>query len=321
MLSRVAEHLYWLSRYIERAEATARLATAASDTILDLPTTIPYDWESLMLVFDPASELGDVGESEVMRLLMIDRENHSSIRSSIAYARENARVTRDLIPKDAWVSLNELHGLVERQSLSTLDRTARSRLLRQVIAGCRLWHGCLMSNMARDLGWAFLQLGDRIEHVDMLSRMIDPRVTQIAPGGSAQWASYEALGWQNVLTAIGGYELYRHTTRDRLRGESILQFVLRDRQFPQSMTASLLSIRSDLAMLPHQRVQPKLVDGLIAGLESLSLDRLSPDLLTESMDWVQQGLSELHHQISASYFYFVDDSAASTSIEGLVAIQ
>ena len=314
MLSRVAEHLYWLSRYVERAEATARLATAAFDTILDLPTTIPYDWESLMLVFDPESELGDVGEAEVMRLLMVDRDNASSIRSSIAYARENARVTRDLIPKDAWVCLNELHGLVERQSLSTLDRSARSRLLRQVIAGCRLWHGCLMSNMARDLGWAFLQLGDRIEHVVMLSRMIDPRVTQMAPSGSAQWASYEALGWQNVLTAIGGYELYRHSTRNRLHGESILQFVLRDRQFPQSMTASLIQILADLAVLPHERVNAKLVQGLIAGLDGLALDRMTPDTLTESMDWVQQGLSELHTQISASYFYFIDDAGSSTAL-------
>ena len=122
MLARVAEHLYWLSRYIERAEATARLAIAASDTILDLPDGVPYDWESLMQVFGSGDSDPGISEVEVMEQLVLSLEHSGSIRASIASARENARVIRDLIPKDAWIALNELHGLIERQSFAGFDR-------------------------------------------------------------------------------------------------------------------------------------------------------------------------------------------------------
>ena len=95
MLARVAEHLYWLSRYVERAEATARLAIAASDTILDLPDGVPYDWESLMQVFGSGDSDPGISEAEVMEQLVLGLEHSGSIRSSIAAAREEcARHTR-----------------------------------------------------------------------------------------------------------------------------------------------------------------------------------------------------------------------------------
>ncbi len=304
MLARVAEHLYWLSRYVERAEATARLAIAASDTILDLPDGVPYDWESLMQVFGSGDSDPGISEAEVMEQLVLGLEHSGSIRASIAAARENARVTRDLIPKDSWVALNELHGLIERQSFASFDRSSRIRLLKQVISSCRLWHGCLMASQARDLGWLFLRLGDRLEHADMVSRLVDPRVTQMVPGASTRWTSYEAIGWQNLLSALGGVELYRHSARNRMRGSDVLDFVLRDTNFPQSMTSALARAAQLLGDLPHQRVSPDLIKGIVGGLEELDLERLTPDLLTQNMDWIQQGLVTLHEHISSEYFFF-----------------
>ena len=304
MLARVAEHLYWLSRYVERAEATARLAIAASDTILDLPDGVPYDWESLMQVFGSGDSDPDMSEAEVMEQLVLGLDHPGSIRTSIAAARENARVTRDLIPKDAWVALNVLHGLIERQSFASFDRSSRIRLLKQVISGSRLWHGCLMASQARDLSWLFMRLGDRLEHADMVSRLVDPRVTQMAPGGSARWSSYEAVGWQNLLAALGGVEFYRHSARNRMLGSDVLDFVLRDENFPQSMTSALDKVGRLLHNLPHQRVPTDLIDGIIGGLNKLDLERLAPDRLTQDMDWIQQGLVTLHGRISSEYFFF-----------------
>ncbi len=309
MLARVAEHLYWLSRYVERAEATARLAIAASDTILDLPDGVPYDWESLMQVFGSGDSNPGISEAEVMEQLVLGLEHSGSIRASIAAARENARVTRDLIPKDAWVALNELHGLIERQSFASFDRSSRIRLLKQVISSCRLWHGCLMASQARDLGWLFLRLGDRLEHADMVSRLVDPRVTQMVPGASTRWTSYEAIGWQNLLSALGGVELYRHSARNRIRGSDVLDFVLRDTKFPQSMASALDRVGQLLGDLPHQRVSPDLVKGIVGGLEALDLERLTPDLLTQNMDWIQQGLVSLHEHISSEYFFFQSNAS------------
>jgi len=309
MLARVAEHLYWLSRYVERAEATARLAIAASDTILDLPDGVPYDWESLMQVFGSGDSDSGISEAEVMEQLVLGLEHSGSIRASIAAARENARVTRDLIPKDSWVALNELHGLIERQSFASFDRSSRIRLLKQVISSCRLWHGCLMASQARDLGWLFLRLGDRLEHADMVSRLVDPRVTQMVPGASTRWTSYEAIGWQNLLSALGGVELYRHSARNRMRGSDVLDFVLRDTKFPQSMASALGRAAQLLGDLPHQRVSPDLIQGIVLGLEELDFERLTPDLLTQNMDWIQQGLVTLHEHISSEYFFFQSNAS------------
>ena len=304
MLSRVAEHLYWLARYIERAEATARLAIAASDTILDLPDGVPYDWESLMQVFGSGDSGPGISEAEVMEQLVLSLEHPGSIRASIASARENARVTRDLIPKDAWIALNELHGLIERQSFAGFDRSTRIRLLKQVISNCRLWHGCLVASQALDLGSLFLRLGDRLEHADMVSRLVDPRVTQMVPGVPTRWSSYESIGWQNLLLALGGVELYRHSARNRMRGIDVLDFVLRDNNFPQSMVAALAQVDRLLTQLPHQRVSTDLLDSIVDGLKKMDLKRLTPDLLTQNMDWIQQGLVTLHGNISSEYFFF-----------------
>lgn len=304
MLSRVAEHLYWMARYIERAEATARLAIAASDTILDMPVGVPYDWDSLIQVFGSDDSGPVISEVEVMEQLVLSLEHPGSIRVSIASARENARVTRDLIPKDAWIALNELHGLVERQSFARFDRSTRIRLLKQVISNCRLWHGCLVASQARDLSFLFLRLGDRLEHADMVSRLVDPRVTQMVPGISARWSSYEAIGWQNLLSALGGVELYRHSARNRMRGIDVLDFVLRNENFPQSMAAALARVDRLLTQLPHQRVSTDLLDSIVDGLTKLDLKCLTPDLLTQNMDWVQQRLLTLHGNISSEYFFF-----------------
>lgn len=304
MLSRVAEHLYWLARYIERAEATARLAIAASDTILDLPDGVPYDWESLMQVFGSGDSGPGISEAEVMEQLVLSLEHPGSIRASIASARENARVTRDLIPKDAWIALNELHGLIERQSFAGFDRSTRIRLLKQVISSCRLWHGCLVASQALDLGSLFLRLGDRLEHADMVSRLVDPRVTQMVPGVSTRWSSYESIGWQNLLLALGGVELYRHSARNRMRGIDVLDFVLRDNNFPQSMVAALAQVDRLLSQLPHRRVSTDLLDCIVDGLKKMDFKRLTPDLLTQDMDWIQQGLVTLHGNISSEYFFF-----------------
>jgi uncharacterized alpha-E superfamily protein len=138
----------------------------------------------------------------------------------------------------------------------------------------------------------------------MVSRLVDPRVTQMVPGEVSRWSSYEAIGWQNLLSALGGVELYRHSANNRLRRGDVLRFVLRDPAFPQSMVSSLNRIQICLNTIPHQRVPVDLVSGITQGLEVLDLDRLSPDLLTENMDWIQKGLESLHERISAEYFYF-----------------
>ncbi|MGB0958414.1 MAG: alpha-E domain-containing protein, partial [Litorivicinus sp.] len=158
MLARVAEHLYWLGRYIERAEDTSRLFEATINLMLDLPENSPLNWSSLVEAIVPDSEDAGLGEAEatevrVSRWLLLDPKNPSSIRSCIKAARENARVARDQLPKDAWEGLNRIDLMLTEGSAVNLSRRKRSELLRQVIWGCRHFSGVLHGSMSRDEAW------------------------------------------------------------------------------------------------------------------------------------------------------------------------
>ena len=199
--------------------------------------------------------------------------------------------------------MNELHGLIERQSFAGFDRsTGPVAQASDLELSALAWVPDSESD-ARS-GLFIFRLGDRLEHADMVSRLVDPRVTQMVPGVSARWSSYESIGWQNLLSALGGVELYRHSARNRMRGIDVLDFVLRDDNFPQSMAAALARVDLLLTQLPHQRVSTDSLDSIVVKLKKLDLKRLTPDVLTQNMDYIQQGLVTLHGNISSEYFFF-----------------
>ena len=151
LLSRVADRLYWGARYVERAEDTARIVRSYTDLIVDLPIDLlPYSWEPLVAIAGSETLFGEKhGEHAVIEFLVADRENPGSMASSVAFARENLRTTREVLPREAWRALNGLQQYVLAEAERAVERRTRDRFLARVIADSRRLDGELESTMTR----------------------------------------------------------------------------------------------------------------------------------------------------------------------------
>ena len=184
MLSRVAERLYWMARYLERTEMTARLCHAYSQLILDIPKGSYLSWESLIDIVDAEQAFSKRyqlrNERNILKFLIADSDNGSSIRDSVSAARENVRTTRDVLPEELWELANELYLFVDESAEKSLIRKNRFDFLDEVINRCQQINGLIESATSRDHAYTFLKMGRLIERADMTSRTIDTALSIIS---------------------------------------------------------------------------------------------------------------------------------------------
>ncbi len=302
MLSRVAEHLYWLGRYIERAEDTARLFDATANLILDLPQNSPINWNGLVEAISAEAIESETTEARVSRWLLLDLKNPSSVRSCIHSARENGRIVRDQLPRDAWESLNRLDISLRDRAQAALSRSKRSELLREVTWGCRHISGVTHGSMSRDEAWQFLRLGLQLERADMASRLLDFRATSILPDSDWIHESDTRLGWMAVLQAQDGYEMYRHSVNNRVRGRDALNFLVSNRSFPRSLIHVLGEVESGLLGLPIAAQLPRDVRQIRQWVENSPVQSMDSEQLSEFVDGFQSRMELVHDAIQESFF-------------------
>jgi len=154
LLSRVADSIYWGARYMERADDTARVVRAFTEVLLDLPVGVASSWEPLLAIVG-SREAFDAGharanESDIVRFLVADLHNPGSVVSSVASARENLRTTREILPRDAWQTVNDLYLYTQRDAESGVDRRTRARFLSRVIGEQQRLDGVIAGAMQRD---------------------------------------------------------------------------------------------------------------------------------------------------------------------------
>ncbi len=177
MLSRNAERVYWLGRYIERTEDTARLVKAFTQVMLDIPKAKKISWNMLLQILlseEKFNELYDeVNEQNVISFLLNDIKNPSSIRSSVRAARENARTSRDIIPHEGWEMLNDLNLMVKHSAEKTIHRKERYKYLSKIISSAQQFNGLIQSSLSRNKSYEFLRIGVLLERADMTTRILD----------------------------------------------------------------------------------------------------------------------------------------------------
>jgi len=173
MLSRVAERIYWMSRYLERAENTARLVSVYSQLLLDLPAEAELDWGTPLQILGvgDAYRAGGSDQGE-LEYLLTGRGNFASLLASLHQARENARTTRDIVPSEAWQAINELQLFAEN-SLPAMSRRPGSGVSGDIVRRCHEITGILEGGMSHGPAYQFVRLGRSLERADMTSRMID----------------------------------------------------------------------------------------------------------------------------------------------------
>ena len=310
LLSRVAESVYWAGRYLERAEATARLVHVHTELFLDLPKAAGVGWTPLLAVTGSSEAFRhrrlEVSEDHVVGFLATDNEHRGSIVSSVAQAHANLRVTRAILPSEAWEVLNQLHLWVAATRHQAIDRRTRLGWAAQLIRQCQLLSGLLDGTMNHDDTYAFLEIGRAIERADMTTRVIDVQAG-ILVGQRDGTTPYSDLTWMAVLRSLNAHQMFRRTAGSTVSGPAAMRFLLRDPQFPRSIERCLIEIsRALLELCRHNdpmagcaEVQQLLEK---AEAELLGAGGPSATALHDYALRLQDGLGGLHDQLVATYF-------------------
>jgi len=306
MLSRVADHIYWLARYAERAENTARLIIANSNLQLDLPKQARPGWMPLIAIAGADESFrrvlpGTPDETAVVRFLIGDAQNSSSIIQSLKCARENARTIRDFLPRDAWEQINGLFRIASNEIYLGISGSGRYEYLKRIIVGVQALNGILGGTMNHDAGYSFVRIGRNLERADMTTRIIDVLAADLMREDRDPVA-YQNIKWVSVLESLSGYQMYRREMQRPIGWTPVLNFLLKSAEFPRSFTHCTLAIATALRELNnHQRALDE-TQLLASRVRAISPEELRPQELHEVIDELQAFLGELHQVIGESYF-------------------
>jgi len=306
VLSRVAENVYWLARYLERAENTARLVNVNANLLLDLPPEYRPGWLALIDItgsrelFDAREKRAE--ERDVVHFLIADLDNPGSILSSVRSARENARMLRDVLPNEVWEHMNELFMEIKEKLPAALSKRTRFHFLQRIIRGMQTLTGELEGTMSRNDAFTLLMLGRNLERADMTSRIIDVRSAQLLPADAPGFRPFDTIQWLNLLKTLSGYQMYRLSQRTRVSRSAVLDFVLRDLQFPRACLFCLKEVEHFLRALPRSAGVLGLLGGARSFLDKATLATLDQAGLHEFIDRLQLHIIVVHEGIAQTYF-------------------
>ncbi|MEE4659193.1 MAG: alpha-E domain-containing protein [Halieaceae bacterium] len=305
MLSRVAERAYWLARYLERAEDTARLILVRHNVILDLPKALQPEWELLLDVLSSREEFtrrsGTASERKILGHVFADRDNPSSILSSLTFARENMRTSREVLPSETWERVNSLYLSVARRANKGLPRASRHTVLNNTIHACQQIAGMLSGSMSQDEAYHFIKLGRCLERADMTTRIID--VASAGLGNSTEDLDmYQSVMWVSVLQSLSAYQMYRLNVRHNVRSGDVQEFLLRNKLFPRAVMHCLLQLEDSVSYLPRGEAALKAVRSVKRKLGRTRCDELDNEALHLFLDDIQKGIQRIHTAIQETWF-------------------
>lgn len=308
MLSRVAQNIFWMARYIERAENIARLINVNTNLLLDLPKSANVGWMQIINIlgsgqlFDEQHDTETPEERSVLRFIISDQKNPGSIVSSLASARENARTIRDIIPRETWERINDLYMVAKGNAPSGIARRQRYDYLSRVIMGAQTITGQLAGTMLHDVGYDFLRMGRNLERADMTTRIIDVSSGNLLEHEHETLTPYESIQWMSVLKSLTAYQMYRRSVQVRVSRSYVLRFILKDRNFPRAVNHSLSEVEACLVNLPRNKDVKK----QLADLQQFVLDAdpamLKQNELHKFIDDLQLKLIQFSSIITDTYF-------------------
>lgn len=321
MLSRVANSIYWMNRYVERAENYARFMGVTFNLILDLPPGGQQQWEPMLLAsgdnhlfykhYDkPAPE-------NVLRFISFDPNNPNAVLSCLYKARENARSIREIISKEMWEHLNQFyHRIRELSGKKKWNMDNWQDFFSEVKMGSQLFFGIIDSTITRNEGWHFGRLGRYIERADKTSRFIDVKYFILLPETDFVGSNYDQLQWSAVLKSVSAFNMYRQTHRS-INPSEIVEFLVLGREFPRSIYYCLqqaeLSLKKIQSDAPLGWPAIKLLGKLLSHLEYSDVNDIFVFGLHEYLDNFQSSLNKVGDAVFDAYFALkpVSESAGS----------
>ncbi len=251
MLSRVANSIYWLNRYIERADNYARFVSVNFNLALDLPPNVEEQWKPLIVatadnfVFE---KLYDTPTREnVLYFMTFDTRNNNSIISNLYNARENARTIRESISREMWEYINQIYWKVKNVEVESQywEITKYQGFLADIKAGSQLFYGIVDSTITRGESWHFGQLGRLLERADKTTRFLDVKYFTLLPSLSSIGSPLDILLWSAVLKSVSAYNMFRQQYKV-VNPANIVEFLILDKQFPRSVIHCLSGAEASL---------------------------------------------------------------------------
>ena len=242
MLCRVADSLFWMSRYMERAENTVRLVDVTLQTLLEAESQDPdssyYHWSAIL------ASLGDLELFENLKLpktsqsitefLSFSRDNPSSVFNCIAQARENARMIRDQISSEMWETINRLYLYLKKTDPQKICSEINFEFFETIKQSSLLFQGITETTFPHKLGYEFISCGLYIERADKTCRILDTKRYMPSPEDEEQ-AAIGAAQWSAILKGCSAYDAYHQEFVDEVRGPSVRSFLMLSREFPRSV--------------------------------------------------------------------------------------
>lgn len=295
MLSRIAESLFWIGRYVERADGTARILDVHMERLNQLS---PEDQAPLAAdilgVMGVRASGEDLGLTDVINALAFDRSSATSVAGSLVAARENARRARETVSSSLWESLNTTwYGLSQHRK----DVVGTYRFCQWVQERTAMVRGTADTTMSHDEAWQFMVLGRSLERADMTARML-----------STGDLSAAGMSWVTMLRGAGAYESFLRSRRSAFGDEHAAEFLLLDRLFPRSIVSSLRDAEWALSQLDpsYQRVgfindARRVVGQARTFLEFHRTENLLLEI-PEHMDRIQKACAEASDAVTRTYF-------------------
>ncbi len=314
MLSRVADALFWMHRYLERAEHIARLLNVSFHLELDLHGMMigPHEWHwnSLVAILQQQDfpRNGDQSpQAALTEWLTFDLNNPSSILSCLNRARNNARTIRDVLPPEVWGALNRLHWQLRDPELCAQARESPHDFYEAVATGSHLVQGTCEATLLRDEGWQFLQLGKYLERADKTLRILDVKYHLLNELTNPADLPLLNLQWAGVLRSCAAYESYQRLYISRVEPERVVEFLLLHADFPRAVRFCLDIASQALAAIEsasHPRGEGpagRLLGRVVSELRFAELDQLLAGDLHVFLEGVLTRCNEVSRLIQERY--------------------
>ena len=259
MLSRTADHLFWMSRYTERAENTARMLDVNYQTSL-LPQSDAValvGWQGLLSISELlptyTEKHGSINATDVMDFMVKDESNPSSIMSCLSAARENARAVRGTLTTEVWETLNTTWLEVKRMIKSGEFERDPAQFFEWVKFRSHLSRGVTVGTMLMDEALYFMRLGTFLERADNTARLVDVKFHAVQSdfygNANGKDQEYDFYHWSAILRSVSGFEVYRKVYRDVIKPERVAELLILRADMPRSLHASLNEVVSNLSMV------------------------------------------------------------------------
>jgi uncharacterized alpha-E superfamily protein len=302
MLSRVADSMFWMSRYIERAENIARFIDVNALLTMELGDSVHEQWGPLVAVTGDEElfreRYGEATRANVTRFLSFDEENPNSIVSCLALARENARIVREYISTSMWAQLNKFYLMVHDQAKIDTPLDDESEFYEEVRAGAQLFVGVTDGTLSHGEGWHFARMGRLLERADKTSRILDVRYFLLLPQVTDVGTPLDIVQWSALLRSASALNMYR-SIHGRLQPNKIAEFLLLDPDFPRAVRhcadVSERSLRFITGTPPRtfRNAAEKKLGRLRAELDFTSIEDVMHEGFHEFIDRLQIRLNEI----------------------------